>query len=67
MAAASSLAKVCTLSVLYEKARTACVVFSPQKLFGVLAPFGYGDGNSTPPLSFGKSFMKIRSDVPENG
>jgi len=42
-------------------------VFSPQKLFGGLAPFGYGVGNSIFPLSFGKSFMQILSAVPENG
>ena len=41
-------------------------VFSP-KIIGGLAPFGYGDANYISPLSFGKSFMKIRSAVPENG
>ena len=46
-----------------------CVVFSPQKLIGGLAPGIFGTTLETTfsPLSFGKSFMKIRSAVPENG
>jgi len=42
-------------------------------IFQFLAPknysgaFGYDDANSISPLSFGKSFMKIRSAVPLNG
>jgi len=40
---------------------------APKKLFWGLAPFGYGVENSISPLSFGKSFMKIRSAVPDNG
>ena len=42
-------------------------VFSPKKLFGGLAPFGYDIENYILPLSFGKSFMKTRSAVSENG
>jgi len=43
-------------------------VLSPQKLFGGLAPI-WDTMLKTPfsPLSFGKSFMKIRSGIPENG
>jgi len=44
-------------------------VFSPPKIIGGLAPIWvrHGDANYIFPLSFGKSFMKIRSAVPENG
>ena len=40
---------------------------APKNYSGGLAPFGYGVGNSISPLSFGKSFIKIRSAVPEIG
>ena len=40
-------------------------VFSPKKFFGGLAPIWVRRWKS--PLSFGKSFMKIRSAVPKNG
>ena len=56
------------------KLRTVCTdcdfsVFSPQKIIWGPSqpPFGYDDANSISPLSFGKSFMKIRSAIPENG
>jgi len=43
-------------------------IFSPQKLFGGPSPH-LGMAMETPfsPLSFGKSFMKIRSAIPANG
>ena len=45
-----------------------CVVFSPKELFGGPSPyFGTTLETTFSPLSFGKSFMKIRSVVPENG
>ena len=40
-------------------------VLAPQKLLGPSPHLG--SALETPPLSFGKSFMKIRSAVPENG
>ena len=45
-----------------------CVVFSPQEIIRGLSPH-LGTAMETPfsPLSFGKSFMKMRSAVPENG
>jgi len=41
---------------------------TPKKLFGGPSPH-FGTTLETPfsPVSFGKSFMKIRSAVPENG
>jgi len=40
---------------------------APKNYLGAYPPFGYGDANYISPLSFGKSFMKIRSAVPKNG
>jgi len=43
-------------------------IFEPQKIIWGPSPhLGKALETPFPPLSFGKSFMKIRSAVPENG
>ena len=57
-----------TQPLLSHSPSARCVVFSPPKIiFGPSPHFSMTLETTYSPLSFGKSFMKIRSAVPENG